>query len=361
MNNKYFKYVPMCLLVLSLLFVFNGNANASPKPESVKLKMATYLPKGSFLNLPMERFVADVTRMSNGTISFDEYYGGSLVGANETVEGIKTGLADVGLVAQCYAPGLLPLAYSNYAFPFAPKSAVTITKAFWQLYDEFPAMREEVKKQNQEILGLVCVSDYALLSRKPIKTLADLKGKKVVQLGGYFAQWTKVSGLTPVSGITAPERYERLRTGVVDASLLCPDWFLTYKEYEIAKHLTLTGLGARIPFYLGINLDTWNKLTPEQKKLLKSVGKNITESYAKMVDDNMNASIKELQKRGVQYYGYFSDQDTKKWASMMPDTVADMCISLEKQHPDIWKISHRFIKLCEEGGHVWPIKLGVKK
>lgn len=342
-----------------LILTINFPSLAADYPK-IKLKATSWFPSGSFTNKMLEWFVEEVTERSGGNITFETYWGGSLLKGGEALEGLQHGVTDFGVIAPAYTPGKVPVAYSNYAFPFAPRKAAVMADIVWQLYEDFPWMHDELKAHNIKLLYLGTVSDYGLLSREPMKRLESFKGKKIVQLGGYFADWTKASGIVPVSGITSSERYERLRTGVVDGSLLTPSFFYDYKEYEVAKYLTMTGLGARVPMLMVINMKCWNDLAPEVKRLFTDVSREVEERHAKETDEKMVKDIELLKKKGVKYHGYLPKEDTEKWASEVPDTPAMMCRKLEGQYPEIWKMAEKFIGLAEENGHNWPRKFATK-
>lgn len=349
----------MVLVCVLMVFGFTMPSMAAEYP-TMRLKATSWFPAGSFTNDMLEWFVQEIEKRTAGKVTFEKYWGGALLKGGEALEGLQHGVTDFGVIAPAYTPGKVPLAYSNYAFPFCPRSAATMASVVTQIYEEFPWMHDELTAQNVKLLYWGTVSDYGLLSRKPVKGLADMKGLKVVQLGGYFADWTKASGIIPVSGITSSERYERLRTGVVDASLLTPSFFVDYKEYEVAKNCIMVGLGARVPMAMLMNMNTWKKMSPELQKLFMDVGKEIQKRHAEETDRKMLKDLEILQQKGVEYAGYLSEAEINKWAAEVPDTAATMCKSLEGKYPDIWKMAHRFIEISAKDGHRWPRKFAVE-
>jgi len=304
--------------------------------------------------------VEEIEKRTGGKVTFEKYWNSALLGGREQLDGLSHGVTDVALIPPGFWPGRLPVGYSNYAFPFKPRSLALCGLVWSQMYQEFPWMHNELTEQNIKLLHIGGVSDYGILSRMPLKKLEDFKGKKIVQFGSYFADWTAVTGLTPVSGILPGERYERMRTGVVDGSLLTPSLFKDMKEYEVAKYLIMLGVGAAPSQLVGMNLKKWNELTPELQKLFMEVAQETQKRYQKAVDEAMEKDLKFLQAKGVTYYGYLSDEEIKKWSSIIPDTPAMMCKSLEGKYPKIWDMAHRFIELCEKYGHKWPRNFAVK-
>ncbi|MFH1090950.1 MAG: TRAP transporter substrate-binding protein DctP [Pseudomonadota bacterium] len=351
----------LLVVVLSLFLVLGlSNWSLAQDYPAMKLKAASWIPAGSFTNAMLEWFVEDIEKKTGGKVTFDKYWGGALYGGVESLESLQHGVADFCMIPPSYTPGKLPLGYSHYAFPFAPRKAAVMVSIMGQLYQEFPWMHDELKAHGIKVLYMGTVSDYGILSREPIKRLDDLKNKKLVQLGGYFADWTQAAGIVPVSGISSSDRYERLRTGVVEGSLLTPSFFVDYKEYEVAKHCVMVGLGARVPMFMSINQKTWEKMTPDLQKLFMEVGLDVQKRHAQATDEKLEKDLKVLQEKGVTYYGYLPEEDLTKWGAAVPDTAAKMCKSLEQKFPDIWKMADRLIELSEKAGHKWPRKFAVK-
>ena len=208
------------VFVLVCVFTFISFVTISLAADypAMKLKTTSWFPAQSFTNQMVEWFAQEIEKRTSGKITFERYYGGALLKGGEHLEGIQHGVADFGVISPSYTPGKTPLAYSDYAFPFAPRKAKTAVILRRQIYNEFPWMEDELTGLNLKLIYFGTACDYGLLSRNPVRSLADLKGMKVVQLGGYFADWTRAGGINPLSGVSSSDRYERMRSGVVDGS-----------------------------------------------------------------------------------------------------------------------------------------------
>ena len=133
-------------------------------------------------------------------------------------------------------------------------------------YLNCPSCLEEMKKLNSVALGGWTSSAYLLACREPVKSLADLKGKRVRATGGN-AEMFKMAGAVPV-GATLVEAVSLLQRGGLDCQHGIADWMRTFGYADFAKHVTDIPLGLTGPaigFFM--NRDTWNKFTPEQKKV----------------------------------------------------------------------------------------------
>ena len=328
-----------------------------PVYTTIELKTHTHVPEGSMFNLLVEWFEEEVTERTEGAVTFENFFLQTLISGTEATEAMQTGLIDFGMLVPAYTPSLFPLNFANFAFPFKPASLALEVEVEWQLRQEFPAFQKEWEDLGIKLLYIGGGTDYAILSRMPLETLDDFEGKRIVQLGGYFAQWTPAAGIVPVTGLTQPERYEQLRTGVVDGSLLPPSGLLDGNEYEVADHLIMLGIGAPVPLFQCISMDAWNQLNEATQNVFLEVAEDVMTRHAEASDAALEDDIQGLIDQGVTYYGYLSEADIAQWAENCPDTVTAMGESLETKYPEIWDIIARKIELSEEKGHVWPSEL----
>ena len=94
------------------------------------------------------------------------------------------------------------------------------------VYFNCPECLEEVKKLNAVPLGGWTTSAYLLSCTTPVKSLADLKGKRVRATGGN-AEMFKMAGAVPV-GATLVEAVSLLQRGGLDCQHGIADWLRTF-------------------------------------------------------------------------------------------------------------------------------------
>lgn len=121
---------------------------------------------------------------------------------------------------------------------------------------------------NTKLLGVWPFGPQVLFCEPEIGSLADLKGLKVRVYDQNLAEFVSLVGGTPVP-IGFPEVQQSLARGVVDCAITGPSsansagWpEVTAYTLPIAFQLAMNGFG--------INLDTWNGLTPEQQEKMQA-------------------------------------------------------------------------------------------
>ncbi|MBB1250972.1 TRAP transporter substrate-binding protein [Rhizobium sp. G21] len=110
-------------------------------------------------------------------------------------------------------------------------------------------------------------------TKKPIKSLADLKGLKIrVQQSDLWIAMMQAFGANPTP-MPMGEVYSSLETGVVDGAENNWPSYESARHYEVAKYYTLTQHSLN-PEILVMSKITWDKFSPEDQKLIRQAAKD---------------------------------------------------------------------------------------
>ena len=154
--------------------------------------------------------------------------------------------------------------------------------------------------ENKGLRGL-CYYDAGARSfyaKEPIRTPADLKGKKIRVMNSVMAmEMIKAMGGSPTP-ISWGELYTSLDQGVVDAAENNPPSFETSRHYEICKYYSLDE-HVRLPDMLVISSKVWASLTKQQQTWLQqAVDESVT--YGRKLWTEAEAkSLKVVEDGGV--------------------------------------------------------------
>ena len=115
-----------------------------------------------------------------------------------------------------------------------------------------------------------------LHSRKPVRTMDDLKGLKLRTAGA----WLEISKSLGAASVTTPgpETYPMLERGAIDAT----EWGTLYENismgfHKIAKYVIIPGVHQpSAPFELCVNKDAWAKLSDRDKSIVEMSAKQVT-------------------------------------------------------------------------------------
>lgn len=258
-------------------------AAAQQGGPSYNFKMATGWSGGPLMDIGAKAFAERLEFLSGGRIKIQPFPGGALGNALKVSETVKNGVAEMGHTWMGYDWGADPttVLFGGYAGSFDTEHMI-----HWMYEAGGAEMQRQFRDEKFGIVSLplfIRTAEVFLHSRKPVKTLADLKGLKV-RTAGAWLEMAKALGAAPV---TTPggEIYPALERGVIDAT----EWGTLWENvspgfYKVAKYLIIPGVHQpTAPFELCINKDVWTKFSANDKKLIELTAKLVTfESWTRI-------------------------------------------------------------------------------
>lgn len=260
---------------LAVLAVLSMGLAATPQAR--QLRHAVGHPPGSLPVKAAEAMSAVVAKESGGALT-TKVFALSLLNMAETSAGLRDGIADVGFVLTPYHASEYP--HSNLISEASMMMRLMGDKVRGReglIY--IPAMAEfifrkcaeclqEFAKQNQVFGGIVGGSSYGLLCNKPVKSLADMKGRRFRAGAANWSRWVVEMGGTPVT-MTGNEMLESLKQGVVDCVVVSTP---EVPNFGLAEAITDVAMAAPGGLFTtagqNINLRVWRSLQPAQRTAL---------------------------------------------------------------------------------------------
>jgi TRAP-type C4-dicarboxylate transport system substrate-binding protein len=303
-----------------------------------------------------------VTERSGGAIKFDDSYGGALGAGPELAEKLEAGSVQVlGPTASSYASGKFPHASIQFTFPFGPTDTRVVLETDRQMMKDFPQYMADYSKYNHKLMITITSPAYSILSKNRINKLSDLNGVKFGIWGSYFGRWFAPAGGVPVASPSA-ERYEMLRTGVIDANVLPSIEHYQNSIREQAKYLTAQGLTAHSVWNVFMAEDVFEGMSPEGQKIMMDSAREIEEAAITTILPHWENDIvfPAWKEAGVEWVDFDADE-WAKWASLVDDIPAEYAEEMvEKGYPG-WEMVKRSQEISASWGHEWPRLWGIQK
>lgn len=309
MMKKLCVILAIVLLVLSLL-VACGEAEPTASPTisptasptatpvvPVVLKFSTATSETGGFGKTLAWWMNEVEKRSNGQITFEPYWSGTLAPTTAQLSAIESGAADVAVVHPSNETARLNLANFG-SLPSLYANVWPADMASIDLYSQVPAMEEEIAKAKGKFIFMFASSPQNIVSTVPIKSLEDIKGKKIRTIG-YWANLIDELGGVPV-GIATAEIYTALERGTIDASVSGPSATLRAGLQDVAKYFyTLPIGGALLPGV--ISQSAWDKLTPENQQMIKQLAIDYAEANHRIyqVEDD-EVSLTKMKDLGIE-------------------------------------------------------------
>src|SRR5215216_4538300 len=177
-----------------------------------ELKVATFLPPTHPIVALYEQVGKEIAEESKGGLTFKVYAGGTLgAGPFQQYKRAVEGVADIADICHAFHAKVFSKTMLTVQ-PGASASAVDATTRLWNLPES--ALASDYKEVKN--VFMYAVSQAVLTSRdKPVRSMADLKGMKVMTPGAAFAPIVASWGASPVP-MDLNDMFNALSTGVVD-------------------------------------------------------------------------------------------------------------------------------------------------
>ena len=241
---------------------------SGPAQAAMELVHGAWPPAVVYMNREtLPKAFKQIETETKGEIKWKLVPGGQLAGPKESFQATGDGLIHGALGISTYVPNLVPSLNTIYSYIVFDNDVIPATGAAMEtLTLQCPSCLEEFKKINIVPLSGWTSSNYYLACRTEIKSLEDLKGKRVRGTGGNADLW-EMAGAVPVAA-TLPEAVTLLQRGGLYCQHGVFDWLKTFGYADFAKFVTDYPLGLTGPAVgLMLNRTAWSKMTADQKKI----------------------------------------------------------------------------------------------
>jgi len=301
------------LLIATFLFTVPCMAKEASKPMvlSVTLHWAPP-PKGGGANdqASLVYWTKEIEKQTEGRVKFKIFYSsvlGKVTDFAKMVGGV--GVADVGAIIAVYTQWQLPL-YAGTMNPFLTTGIDVQARAINRLYHEWAPMRDEWTKLNLKPLWVFVIDPYRLIIKQEISSLDDLKGKKIWGGGGY-AEIMKMYGITPVF-FPPSQVYEAMQKGTIDGLFFPYGPSSFFKFYEVGKYyVDLTFMGCQTPAAIAINIDMWNKISPDDQKTIERISAGMHEFFLEYSYKDEQRLNDFFRSQGVKFISFSPEEQAK--------------------------------------------------
>ena len=324
-------------------------ATAQPGLAADKWKMAASWGGGPLMKIGAEAVAKKIDFLTEGRVTVRVFPSGQLSKGLEVRSAVAKGVAEAGHTWMGYDWGKdkTTVLFGGYA------GAMDSERMLHWIYEGGGLeMWQEFNKERFGLVSFPCFTRTAeafLHSRKPVKTLADLKGLKFRTAGAWLAI-SKGLGAAPVT-MPGGEVYTSLERGAIDAT----EWGTLYENissgfHKIAKYVIIPGIHQpTAPFELVINQKAWDKLSDRDRQLVALAAKMVTfESWTRIGHEDAKA-LDFFKKQGNEII--VLDADVQRQAKKL---AIDWAKEQAKDNPwfdKVLKSQLAFEKLWREATH----------
>lgn len=258
-----------------------------------------------------QNLAKDIEKKTDGSVKVQVLFSGEGVGTSGLLGATKSGLITMAAPFQSMHEGELPAGVIEIGLPGGTDDAEKLHHLF---HEEGWG---KVLKEAYGSQGLVWLEPYIqpavyIITKKPIKSVADFQGLKIRAPGAY-GKFLRELGASPVS-LAWSEIYTSLATGVIDGSI--GSNMIDHRDgnhVEVAKYMYKLPLAGAQVLPIVVNKSAWNKLSKEQQDEVYAATVDHAKAQLEMSKKWEKEAVAQMEAKGLQWSPEPSEADKKAW------------------------------------------------
>jgi len=291
---------------------------AKPAGPAVNLKFSHHDPATGLLHPVFVNWGNELNKQTNGQVTVKVYDSETLAKGRDVVTAVQTGVADIGWVIVSFFTGQFPLTEAfNLPVQGQGKSSLG-AQAMWDWFQSSPDVQKEWS--SVKVLGYTCSGpQWIATSKKPVRTVEDVKGLKLRIAGWGGTELLKSVGASPIN-MAPPEMYDALGKGTLDGIVF--DWMGGdgFKMHEVTNYATVFPIVFQSQVVI-MNKQKWESLSPDVQKVFTdlsgpALGKAAGEQAFDKADDLYSTRFKNTP--GKEIINISAEEQAKWRAAAKP-------------------------------------------
>jgi len=290
-----------------------------PSVAATKLRVTLQLPLKHHLGQNLVAFKEEVEKQTGGDIKIEIYPSAQLYTDKEVPQAVASGAIEMGVASLTRFAGTIP-AVDIFYVPFLFDTESKVRAATAPGSPIRGPIDAAVLKTGARILWWQAFGGAILLSKNaPIRTPADMKGKKVRVFGKTLGKFVEAVGGAPTL-MSGSKQFLAYQRGTVDAGMTGLTTIPSRKLYQVMDYVTLTN-HADVEFVVLINEKVWQGLTDKQRAVISKA--------ARRVEGDLRDKISRIEKesldfaRGKMKVVEISDKQRALWYDSTKSVVDD--------------------------------------
>ena len=305
-------------ILFGLVWLVLSQPALAEEPEHL-IKIATLAPDGSSWLTAVRRIDAQVREQTEGAVGFKVYPGG--------VQGDEDVMLRKMRIGQLHAGGFGGLGTSR---AFADILALEMPFLF-RNYDEVDYILEQMDSFYSDgylangyvLLGWSDIGFVHLLSKTPIRAVADIKKRKVWRLEGEPI--TKVlfgkAGVTSVP-LSIPDVLLGLQTNLVDVVYASPVAAIVLQWFTRVQYITELPINYSLGAFL-LDKRVFDKLDPAHQAILYNTARQIMDEQMRQSRRDNQEALQVMRDNGLEFVSPL-DQEVASFKQLVLDSTPEL-------------------------------------
>ena len=280
----------------ALLLVLLAACARPASPGVTELTYATpYGPNHPFSRAD-KAWMEFVAAKSGGSLRIVPSWSGALLSADMSMEELRHGVADIGLITPIYVKGGAHLIRIQAGFYSGADSVESQIALYRCIAGANPQVAREL--DGLKVLAIQGGSlPGVVTTERPVRSLADLKGLRL----RAPTELLSVLGALGADPVNMPmgEVYSALTKGVIDGVVAPADTFGAMHFAEVARHFNTIAVPRGAYPARAMGMARWRRLKPQQQAVFEAAMPVWEAALAKEIRAALAKGMDEARARGV--------------------------------------------------------------
>jgi len=316
------KKLTVFILALSLLALVGCSGNNDD--GVLELKLAHFFPVNHPAEIDLvQPWAAAIEEATEGRVKIISFPAGTLAQSDAIYEGVKKGIADIGMSCFSYTRGQFPVLEVFELPGIIYNTSDMASRIAW----EGVKLLDPVEVQDTKLMMVLTTGSGDLFTKVPIRNINDLQGMEI-RATGLSAATLKALGATPVA-MPQADAYEAMSKGVVRGNLGPIEVLKGWRQAEVTSYITKTPFLYNTLFFLTMNTDKWNSISAADQEAILKINDRFFEEVACGLWDMQNEdALKYAVEEGLQVIE-LSQEEQDLWISLVKPIQEDFASRMD--------------------------------
>jgi TRAP-type C4-dicarboxylate transport system substrate-binding protein len=308
--NRTMKIVSLAAIAVAVSAVLLATGckdqGTGSKAKPIELNYSIFFPDVHIVCQTAKAWAEEIEKRTDGRVKIKLHPGGTLTAADKCYDGVVNGISDIGMSCFAYTRGRFPL-LEGLDLPVGYPNGTTATRIATELAMKY----EPAEIGDVHVLYIHAHGPGILASKKPVRTLDDMKGLKV-RATGLSTKIVAALGGNP-QAMPQGDTYEALQKGVVEATFCPIETLKGWKQGEAINFVTdSSAIGYTTAMFVVMNQKAWDKLPADIQKVFTETSQEWVAKQGAawdQADNEGRAFVEELKREIIP----LSPEEQAKW------------------------------------------------
>ncbi len=310
------------------LTVFAAMMTAGAAQAQTVMRISHPVPTAHHVHKAVEAFKADLEARTKGSMKVEIFPAEQLAKQSETHASVARGAFEAGVLTNFTWGNTIP-EMNALTIPYLLTDLERIKK-----FPGSPAaqiLEQALASKGVRNLAWFYTTRQSIFTsaKKPIVQLEDLKGLKIRGLSAISDAGLAAVGAAPTP-TPAPEVYQALQSGVLDAGLTDVSAAVSRKFFEVQKYGTVAPYFA-VYFHMFANPAWYNRLSTGEKDAIAAAVMKAEADMIGLTEATAAAAVKELPLKGMTLHMQ-TPAEAATWKAALQKPVIDAFIKAAPQN-----------------------------